>query len=64
MSEIQYQNRVLLRKMLQIDLKPSHHSLSKTRDSVQQSNPNALNAYDSLNRGNRIRELAKIVDDN
>ena len=64
MSEIQYQNRILLRKMLQIDLKPSTGVVAKPRDSLPESNPNALNAYNSLNRANRIRELAKIVDDN
>lgn len=50
--------------MLQIDLKPSTGVVSKPRDSLPESNPNALNAYNSLNRANRIRELAKIVDDN
>jgi len=30
MSEIQYQNRVLLKKMLQIDLKPAHGVSSST----------------------------------
>lgn len=64
MSEIQYQNRILLRKMLQIDLKPSGHVAGKPKEAVQESNPNGLNAYNSLNRANRIRELAKIVDDN
>ena len=65
MSEIQYQNRVLLRKMLQIDLKAQqkkdHHQAMATKDAP---NPSALNQYNSLNRQTRIRELARIVDDN
>ena len=64
MSEIQYQNRILLRKMLHIDLKPSKHVVGKPTETLPDSNPNGLNAYNSLNRANRIRELAKIVDDN
>lgn len=64
MSEIQYQNRILLRKMLHIDLKPSKHVAGKPMEILPDSNPNGLNAYNSLNRANRIRELAKIVDDN
>ena len=57
MSEIQYQNRILLRKMLQIDLKPSAHVSLQTRETPE-SNPNGLNAYNSLNRANRIKEIA------
>lgn len=93
LSEIQYENRILLRKMLQIDLKPKagiagntegvsrvqslrHHKnkLSKqTSKSTKnlaaqtstQSNPAlALNSSKSLNRANRIRSLAKIIDEN
>ena len=63
MSEIQYQNRVLLRKMLSIDLKAQQkkdaHQVTK-----EDPNPSALNQYNSLNRQTRIRELARIVDDN
>ena len=50
--------------MLQIDLKPAPHVNIKAKEAVPESNPNGLNAYNSLNRANRIRELAKIVDDN
>ena len=50
--------------MLQIDLKPTGHVVTKPKDMTPESNPNGLNAYNSLNRANRIRELAKIVDDN
>ena len=68
MSEIQYQNRILLKKMLQIDLKASNLN-PKTLAHQQlhaglQSNPTGLNAYNSLNRATRIKDLAKIVDDN
>ena len=89
MSEIQYQNRVLLRKMLQIDLKPNTNTgievkqlkrvqsangprmmrpqSAKTNFTNQNQNPNqplGLNSYNSLNRANRIRSLAKIIDEN
>ena len=90
MSEIQYQNRVLLRKMLQIDLKPSLNvggyenaplkknnsqaqsivfrpQSAKTNNSIKPSQKVAqscLNSYTSLNRANRIRSLAKIIDQN
>jgi len=50
--------------MLQIDLKPAVHVNTKTKEQVPESNPNGLNAYNSLNRAERIRKLAKIVDDN
>lgn len=85
LSEIQYQNRVLLRKMLQIDMKPSHNTTKKKQlarnnsaairsqgtsyrpTSAKYSNNNenqGLNSYNSLNRANRIRSLAKIIDEN
>ena len=83
MSEIQYQNRVLLKKMLQIDLKPSlaggeGRKLSRTNSAYVgrpgSANPRSnasssgqaqgLNSYNSLNRANRIRSLAKIIDEN
>ena len=65
MSEIQYQNRILLRKMLQIDLKPSKNVVSTDTLSVKpESNPNGLNAYNSLNRAVRIKEIARVADDN
>ena len=68
MSEIQYQNRVLLRKMLQIDLKEGKlnpKTMKKTTSHADAvSNPNGLNSWDSLNRANRIKDLARIVDGN
>lgn len=85
LSEIQYQNRVLLRKMLHIDMKPStgvggkKKSLSRVNSaairthgvyrptSAKYSNNQenqGLNSYNSLNRANRIRSLAKIIDEN
>ena len=88
MSEIQYQNRVLLKKMLQIDLKPSDGISSvtalkrvnsaagpmnrpqsaKSRKSNAPShntqNQYGLNSYNSLNRANRIKGLARIIDEN
>lgn len=65
MSEIQYQNRILLRKMLQIDLKPSKNVVSSTKIEFKpESNPNGLNAYNSLNRAVRIKEIARVADDN
>ena len=79
MSEIQYQNRVLLRKMLQIDLKPTlsrkkgmartnsvRPMTAKSRKSEmsRQDKPQGLNSYNSLNRANRIRGLANIIDEN
>ena len=83
MSEIQYQNRVLLKKMLQIDLKPSlaagdGRKLSRTNSAYvgrpgsakprgnasSSGQPQGLNSYNSLNRANRIRSLANIIDEN
>ena len=70
LSEIQYQNRILLKKMLQIDLKPKSQIATVAKKAKKQleqpaeSNPNGLNSYGSLNRANRIKDLAKIVDDN
>lgn len=63
MTEIQYQNRVLLRKMLQIDLKPSKNVVT-TANTKPESNPNGLNSYTSLNRAVRIQEIARVADDN
>ena len=47
--------------MLSIDLKTA-----TKRQSVESPEPNpaALNQYNSLNRAQRIRSLARIVDDN
>ena len=90
LQEIQYQNRVLLRKMLQIDLKPSLNvggsTMKKSKrpasangqrlmrpqsgksirtDGRQYTDqPKGLNSYTSLNRANRIRSLARIIDEN
>ena len=84
MSEIQYQNRVLLRKMLQIDLKPTlannrKKGMTRTNSAVpgrpttaksrksevsRVDKPQGLNSYNSLNRANRIRGLANIIDEN
>ena len=68
MSEIQYQNRILLKKMLQIDLKASELNpttqMEKKLHSGKESNPSGLNAYNSLNRATRIKDLAGIVDSN
>ena len=86
LQEIQYENRVLLRKMLQIDLKPSgnvgglNKRLKRTASAggqrimqrpqsgksrqAEQPQPSGLNSYTSLNRANRIRSLARIIDEN
>lgn len=67
LSEIQYQNRVLLRKMLHIDLQNNtKHTMKRTQStfSKREPNPQGLNSYTSLNRANRIRGLAKIIDEN
>jgi len=54
--------------MLQIDLKASKLNPKTmgqlTMHAEKASNPAGLNAYNSLNRANRIKDLAKIVDDN
>ena len=62
-SEIQYQNRILLRKMLQIDLSKSKAVVSQPAEKPI-SNPNGLNSYSSLNRAVRIKEIARVADDN
>ena len=64
MSEIQYQNRILLRKMLQIDLKKSNNVGLSTVFEKPDSNPNGLNSYNSLNRAVRIKEIARVADAN
>ena len=63
MSEIQYQNRILLRKMLQIDLNKSKNVVSQASE-VPESNPAGLNSYQSLNRAVRIKEIARVADQN
>lgn len=51
--------------MLQIDLKPSKNVVSTdTLPTKPESNPNGLNAYNSLNRAIRIKEIARVADDN
>ena len=47
-------------------MKKSDHVSKKPNNTNREkdSNPNGLNAYNSLNRANRIRSLAKIVEDN
>lgn len=49
--------------MLQIDLKPSKNVVSVSSDK-QRSNPSGLNSYNSLNRAVRIKEIARVADDN
>ena len=49
--------------MLQIDLNKSKNVVS-TAVEVPQSNPNGLNSYSSLNRAVRIKEIARVADDN
>ena len=54
--------------MLQIDLKASELNPStlgeKKLHAGKESNPSGLNAYNSLNRATRIKDLAGIVDSN
>jgi hypothetical protein len=51
--------------MLQIDLKPSKNVVSNdTLKEKVESNPNGLNSYNSLNRAVRIKEIARVADDN
>ena len=50
--------------MLKIDLKLQGNVTAKPKERVNESNPSGLNAYNSLNRANRIKDLAKIVDQN
>ena len=65
--------------MLQIDLKKANKSVSKKQGTLSLSGRNkktivpqeqhpykplGLNSYNSLNRATRIRNLAKIIDDN
>jgi DNA polymerase II large subunit len=56
-SEIQRENRILLKKMLTIDLKPSKHNPQKIKMFPTPS------AY-SLNRAQRIRELTRVTQEN
>jgi len=52
--------------MLQIDLKKSKNPKTVSGSIVEklESNPNGLNAYNSLNRAVRIKEIARVADDN
>ena len=51
--------------MLQIDLKPSKNVTSTdTLADKPESNTSGLNAYNSLNRAVRIKEIARVADDN
>lgn len=51
--------------MLQIDLKPSKNVTSTDLLADKpESNPSGLNAYNSLNRAVRIKEIARVADDN
>jgi len=52
--------------MLQIDLKKSKNTGTVNTNIVEklESNPNGLNAYNSLNRAVRIKEIARVADDN
>lgn len=61
--------------MLQIDLKPSklnkrvltssdQRQTQMTMNATTQSISNGLNSYNSLNRAVRIKDMARIVEDN
>lgn len=49
--------------MLQIDLKAQNKKTVPVPEKPE-PNPAALNQYNSLNRAQRIKSLARIVDDN
>mmetsp|Transcript_1634 Transcript_1634/g.2264 ORF Transcript_1634/g.2264 Transcript_1634/m.2264 type:complete len:120 (+) Transcript_1634:262-621(+) len=49
--------------MLQIDLNKSKN-VQSTAAEMPNSNPNGLNSYTSLNRAVRIKEIARVADDN
>ena len=61
LSEIEYQNRLLLKKMLQLDTKAKSNAVPVEKPPI---NPSALNQYNSLNRKIRIKDLSRIVEDN
>ena len=50
--------------MLQIDLKKTNKSSLPATKETPESNPNGLNSYTSLNRAVRIKEIARVADDN
>ena len=56
-NEIQRENRILLKKMLTIDLKPTKHNPGKVKMVTTPS------SY-SLNRAQRIRELTRVTQEN
>lgn len=56
-NEIQRENRILLKKMLTIDLKPTKHNPGKIKMAPTPS------SY-SLNRAQRIRELTRVTQEN
>ena len=56
-NEIQKENRILLKKMLTIDLKPTKHNPQKIKVVPTPS------SY-SLNRAQRIRELTRVTQEN
>lgn len=64
------ENRLLLKKMLQIDLKPSALNKKVLVDidefpkKIRKSRSKGQNSYSSLNRGARLKEMAQIVEDN
>ena len=49
--------------MLHIDLNKSKNVVSVPTE-IPESNPNGLNSYQSLNRAVRIKEIARVADDN
>jgi len=49
--------------MLQIDLNKSKNVVTEAAFAPE-SNPNGLNSYASLNRANRIKEIARVSDAN
>ncbi|CDW72308.1 UNKNOWN [Stylonychia lemnae] len=69
-SEIQHENRLLLKKMLQIDLKPQNLNpkrlLQQDQYFVTQNSQQriGINSYHSLNRAIRIKDMANVVDHN
>lgn len=56
-NEIQKENRILLKKMLTIDLKPGRYNPQRIK---LKNTPSAL----SLNRAQRIRELTRVTQEN
>lgn len=50
--------------MLQIDLKKTKQGGPTAAAEKPESNPNGLNSYTSLNRAVRIKEIARVADDN